>query len=498
MTAAGFCNENLVLILLEAGADVNACVDGVGTALHVALENGRYSTRIIKLLLKYGASPFVYEGKKGPPLSQAIRFAAVDDNLRLLMEAMGPSSLEHHLFFIGNLSRTDATIEQVTEGLALLAEERNPNAAAGLIRAWKNTFKIEFCSEILDLYRRLKKDNVKTEKRASALVSWRSRYYNNFRLNHIRGFFSALQLAASQGRADMVEALLAAGVREHRPCGSKLTALMAAARHGHVGCTTLLLKASPYPEYVNARYESGETALHFASTFRPYPHQIALNLVRVLVEAGADFQARDSCGLTPLALSCLYGSSALVEYFIAVADDNVADLLRLKPDLTVVDVLVMILNKEKYAQDISQEVGSFWSVNDLNLLSYIDEAVDKIVSTFEKLHQQASFSEWSHLVQFHYPVVPSCDLLSDSYKRILSLLLRAGAGASARSVQGPERRLPPPPGLLSVEDYTLFLRNSGCSEEPREAGLLSSSTNESPVVRTRKRAHESADHQMEH
>jgi ankyrin repeat protein len=60
---------------------------------------------------------------------------------------------------------------------------------------------------------------------------------------------------------------------------------------------------------VNARNKTGLTPLHFAAD-QSYPEP---SIVRMLLERGADVEARDSVGLTPLARAERNGNRLLVD-----------------------------------------------------------------------------------------------------------------------------------------------------------------------------------------
>ena len=74
----------------------------------------------------------------------------------------------------------------------------------------------------------------------------------------------------------------------------KITPLMAAAMHGHVGMVELLLKHSANTELRD--HENGWTALHHAA------RQLQPQVVKILIENGAAITAVDRFGRLPLHL----------------------------------------------------------------------------------------------------------------------------------------------------------------------------------------------------
>ncbi|CAN0378928.1 unnamed protein product, partial [Ectocarpus fasciculatus] len=117
------------------------------------------------------------------------------------------------------------------------------------------------------------------------------------------GGFSPLMLASTSGHRSTVEALLRAGA-DTTPyssnCGKfrRMTALDMAAARGHFGVVQVLVGNGGD---ARAHNHGGYTALHCAAF-----HEHGGEVVDVLLDAGADINAKTLDGMTPLLLSAMY------------------------------------------------------------------------------------------------------------------------------------------------------------------------------------------------
>lgn len=113
---------------------------------------------------------------------------------------------------------------------------------------------------------------------------------------------TALMLTADRGYPGIVKLLLKARANVNAASQEGQTALMLAVGHGHEGITTLLLKAKASP---NLQDKTGGTALHKAMG------QGSPTLVRRLLDYGADLHLPDKAGISSLALIHQLGCCAI-------------------------------------------------------------------------------------------------------------------------------------------------------------------------------------------
>lgn len=101
----------------------------------------------------------------------------------------------------------------------------------------------------------------------------------------------------------------------------QLTPLQAAAWRGNKAEVQRLLAAGVEADDPHI---SGKTALHRVAM--PYPHadvsvDLQFEMARLLLEAGADVNAKDNRGTTPLHLAALFGKDKLAELLISCGAD---------------------------------------------------------------------------------------------------------------------------------------------------------------------------------
>jgi ankyrin repeat protein len=132
--------------------------------------------------------------------------------------------------------------------------------------------------------------------------------------------------ASFSGSKEVAELLLAHGADINAPDREGLTPLHAAAYQGRREVVGLLIRKGAN---VNARSKDGSTPLHkamewFAGARRGHqaltsPADIAamMSVVKLLLDGGADLNAADASGVTPLILAVSSGQQALVELLLA-------------------------------------------------------------------------------------------------------------------------------------------------------------------------------------
>lgn len=123
--------------------------------------------------------------------------------------------------------------------------------------------------------------------------------------------YTALILAAYNGRMDAMNALLAAGADPNLGDKRGNTALMGAIFKGEEAIARRLL-ADPRTN-ADARNNAGQTAAMFAALFGKEA------LVDALAARGADFSVADAAGQTPHGLALQQGNDALAKKIEALA-----------------------------------------------------------------------------------------------------------------------------------------------------------------------------------
>jgi len=133
--------------------------------------------------------------------------------------------------------------------------------------------------------------------------------------------------AAGDGqRAPLVDLLIEAGANPDPTIKGGESALMAAARRGDVECVDRLLTAGADALH---RTDDGRTAIHLAVEGRRWQagtaeaRSLAQTCAR-LVEAGADLDARDQRGITPLLDAAARGKLEVVEVLVGMGADACA------------------------------------------------------------------------------------------------------------------------------------------------------------------------------
>lgn len=124
--------------------------------------------------------------------------------------------------------------------------------------------------------------------------------------------------AARMGRDDVIPALLAAGVDIAVTDAKGYTALVLASYNGQQSTTALLLKHGAAVD--GAQDAQGNTAL-MGVCFKGY-----VPIARLLIDAGADVNRRNSVGQTALMMAALFNQGAIIDLLLAAgADASITD-----------------------------------------------------------------------------------------------------------------------------------------------------------------------------
>ncbi|CAD7699523.1 unnamed protein product, partial [Ostreobium quekettii] len=118
-----------------------------------------------------------------------------------------------------------------------------------------------------------------------------------------------------EGRLGVVHQLLAGGASVHHPNADTHTPLQVASEGGHADVVDALLAAGADPKYSDA---VGDTALHFASATLGEP---SVRTVVLLIDEGAEIDARSGDGTTPLMWAAAFGNVLTVKSLLAHGAD---------------------------------------------------------------------------------------------------------------------------------------------------------------------------------
>ncbi|KAG7175894.1 Transient receptor potential channel pyrexia-like 1 [Homarus americanus] len=287
---------DVVHMVLEAGANVDARDNAGFSTLHLAAESG--SPEVLQVLLKNGArvgGTWDWDGNEEfTPLMLAARGGCVG-GIKALIAA--GANVDGGLNTIGETALHHAVRAESPECVELLI---NAGATVNPILLYSET---------------------------------------------------PLHIAVCEGLSDIVGILLSAGADVKASRGnSKMTALHIAAQEGYSQVAHQLLNANANPNQANLR---GQTPLHLAAKAQSYDtvqlllsfgahpnacdydHKTPLHsgifkgsrsheCLRLLLEAGADANAADQLGYTPLHMAALHDSSYCVLLFLDHGGDVTA------------------------------------------------------------------------------------------------------------------------------------------------------------------------------
>ena len=127
-------------------------------------------------------------------------------------------------------------------------------------------------------------------------------------------------LTSAAGRGDVAEtrAILDRGAPVDETGGHGLTALIAAARGGHIDTVRLLLARGASPDR-EAGVNNWTPLMHAI-------HKAQIGSVRALLEGGATANARSGSGLTALIMAAGYGYTGIVQTLLDAGADPYAEM----------------------------------------------------------------------------------------------------------------------------------------------------------------------------
>ncbi|KAJ7112601.1 ankyrin repeat-containing domain protein [Mycena epipterygia] len=287
--ASGGGHTETVCLLLEKGADISAECGRYGNALQAAAYNG--SPELVRLLLKEGADVNAAGGYYGSAL-QAASYQGSPEVVQLLLENGADVNAEGGHY--GSALQA-ASYQGSPEVVQLLLENgADVNAEGGHYGSALQAASITGNPEIVEL-----------------LVE------SGADVNATGGEYgSALQAACVKGKAEIVRILLEKGAEVNAAGGLYGTVLRAASLRGHIEIARLLLEKGAD---VNASGGYYGSALQAASV------QGSLEIIRLLLEKGADISAECGTYGNALQAAAYNGSPEIVRILLKEgADVNAA------------------------------------------------------------------------------------------------------------------------------------------------------------------------------
>jgi ankyrin repeat protein len=298
--AAWWGREKTVQALLELGADVNA-VDGMGaTPLQAATQSG--STRywdviggphvaVFELLIKHGAQVNARNVQNETPLHGAASRGDVNAVGLLIRHGANVNASDN----TGCTPLHKATEHGAVDVMALLVEHgADPNA----IDKEGNT----------PLLLLLGSYQLGREERKGRIIDYATQLIaKGVRLDvQNREGATALHKAAALGSPALLEVMLNRGASVNGTSSKGWTALHSAVSSGNMACVEMLLKHGAKANGLGV--QPGNLRLPMFSERTGTPLQIAAShgyndIIRLLLAAGADVNARDAEGLTALDLA---------------------------------------------------------------------------------------------------------------------------------------------------------------------------------------------------
>lgn len=321
--AAGAGLLDMVKLLLNAGADVNAPGSNIGgrTALRVATGTG--SLEMVKILLDAGADPNARGSQIGgrTPLQVAAGARSLD-MVQLLLNA--GANVNARALYLGG--RTALRVAAGAGSLEMVKLLLNAGADVNAPPAQKDDLTALQCAaggRSLEMLKILLD--------AGAIVNAPAgETYSK----------TALQLAALSGSMDMVQLLLTAGSLPNQTGYKGQTVFHYLCAGGKIDILRFLLSLDGSGG--NSRNNDGSTPLHVAV------EEECLDYLNVLIEAGVDLNIEDNTGMTPLAIAILRGKNGAVTRLLEVgaststlAVDKLPCLLSLGSSAGPGDVIIL-------------------------------------------------------------------------------------------------------------------------------------------------------------
>lgn len=284
--------------LLARGADVNVAANGGTTPLHLAARAGNLVT--VNALLEAGADPNVVDDH-----GTALHAFTSSAHRLLIVDALLEAGMDLNL--VGGILLRESVGVMAGDSssqfpLRFLEGGADPNARDGT--GW-NALHHAFLKGP-DVYRVL----LDAGADPTAVDNWGA---------------SPLHLVAGGGKQGVIPMLVEAGADINLLSGRGAAPLHEAIRHYQENAARVaeLLEAGAD---ASLRTEDGDTPLHLVVGASSWPDSSIGSVAEMLVAAGADVNARNGRGETPVESAWLAGRTAVVDRFVALGAEWVEDV----------------------------------------------------------------------------------------------------------------------------------------------------------------------------
>ncbi|XP_016971908.1 ankyrin-3 [Drosophila rhopaloa] len=272
-------NINIIMLILQHGAEINAMTKDNYTALHIAAKEGQYD--VVQMLLENGAKLDAVTKKGFTPLHLASKYGK-QKIVALLLKKGASVDFQAKNDVTSLHVATHYDHQPVVE--VILENGASPNLFA---RNGQSAIHIAAKKNNLEIAQQLLQHGADV-----GAIS--------------KSGFSPLHLAAQEGHVDMVQLLLEYGATSNS-AKNGLTPLHSAAQEGHVRVSRILLE---HGASISDRTKNGYSPLHIAA------HNGHLELVKFLLENDADIEMSTNIGYTPLHQAAQQGHIMIINLLL--------------------------------------------------------------------------------------------------------------------------------------------------------------------------------------
>ncbi|MBP7636016.1 ankyrin repeat domain-containing protein, partial [Candidatus Ozemobacteraceae bacterium] len=305
--AAADGHTSIMQMFLEAKADVNARTLAGETPLHLAAREG--DIEVADLCLAHGANPEIEDNQGNNFLEIAVRAGKRDflDHFSGL-ELHGPEAQEPSPQTGKNVRRTTAMPAVDLRDAQQRQGGRSPSGKPDAYKKPEANLEDHVWTKLVQAIERNDLETVQQLLSQEPDAALRHNYHHE----------TLLHFAAGIGSLGIVNAFLEHGAKADAPDDYGWTPLHEACAQGHAEIVARFIATHANLEGVSKKHE---TALHLAAQHEVEP------VVRLLLEAGANIEARNDHGETPLHGATAIGNRSIMQLLLeAGADVNARNL----------------------------------------------------------------------------------------------------------------------------------------------------------------------------